>query len=254
MTAPNAGATAGQGMTFGVGEALSIAQLGFSVGKMILGDKAAEQKAYNSAYNTAFNNAMGQYRAQKANEYKVKAYQAKLDFNKQQLTNNYLAAQSAWTSEQVRLNEVYGRAAFKSMAMRKMLLESMGSSAAREVYGKSARRGALLSTLGNYGRSRAQLTEQLMSENRATQMRMGKVEQQKRAQDALTISGTSVTPQAEIFSPTPMMQTAGGGVGQMLGGILGAGIDAFQTGWSMTPSGGDFFGIKNQQTINTKQV
>ena len=246
MTAPNAGATAGQGMTFGVGEALSIAQLGFSIGKQILGDKVAEQKAYNEAYSTTFNNAMGQFRAQKANEYRIKAFEAKLDFNRQQIENNYLAAQSAWTSEQVRLNELYGRAAFKSQAMRKMLLTSMGSSAAREVYGKSARRGALLSTLGNYGRSRAQLTEQLMSENRATQMRMKRVEQQKRAQDKLTIAQTSVMPQFDYFSPTPMMQSRGPGIGQTLGGILGAGLDAFQTGWSMTPTGGDFFGIEKK--------
>lgn len=234
------------GMTFGVGEALSIAQLGFSVGKAILGDKVAEQKAYNSAYNTTFNNAMGQFRAEKANEYRIKAFEAKLDFNRQQIENNYLAAQSAWTAEQVRLNELYGRAAFKSQAMRKMLLKSMGSSAAREVYGKSARRSALLSTLGNYGRSRAQLTEQLMSENRATQMRMGKVEQQKRAQDALTIAQTSVLPQFEFFSPTPVMQARGPGFGQALGGVLGAGLEAFQTGWSMTPTGGDFFGIEKK--------
>jgi hypothetical protein len=231
------------GMTFGVGEALSLAQLGFSVGKAILGDKVAEQKAYNQAYSTTFNNAMGQFRADKANEYKIKAFEAKLDFTRQQIENNYLAAQSAWTAEQVRLNELYGRAAFKSQAMRKMLLKSMGSSAAREVYGKSARRGALLSTLGNYGRSRAQLTEQLMSENRATQMRMGKVEQQKRAQDKLTIAQTSVMPQFEFFSPSPVMQARGGGIGQALGGVLGAGLEAFDTGWSMTPTGGDFFGI-----------
>jgi hypothetical protein len=233
----------GGGMTFGVGEALSIAQLGFSVGKAILGDKAAEQRAYNSAYNTTFNNMMGQFRAEKANQYKVKAFEAKLDFNRQQIENNYLAAQSAWTAEQVRLNELYDRAAFKSQAMRKMLLKSMGSSAAREVYGKSARRGALLSTLGNYGRSRAQLTEQLMSENRATRMRMGQIEQQKRAQDKLTIAQTSVLPQSEFFTPSPVMQARSPGIGQALGGVLGAGLEAFGTGWSMTPTGGDFFGI-----------
>ena len=75
----------GRGMTFGVGEALSIAQLGFSVGKAILGDKVSEQKAYNQAYNTTYNNMIGQFRAEKANEYKVKAFEAKLDFNRQKI-------------------------------------------------------------------------------------------------------------------------------------------------------------------------
>jgi len=246
MTAPNAGATAGQGMTFGVGEALSIAQLGFSIGQQLLGDKVAEQKAYNQAYNTTYNNMIGQFRAEKANEYKVKAFEAKLDFTRQQIENNYLAAQFAWTSEQVRLNELYARAAFKSQSMERLLRTSMGTAAAKEVYGKSARRGALLDTLGAYGRSRAQLTEQLMSENRATQMRMSKVEQQKRAQDKLAIAQTSVLPQMDFFTPTPLMASRGPGIGQTLGGVLGAGLDAFQTGWSMTPTGGDFFGIEKK--------
>jgi hypothetical protein len=234
----------GGGMTFGVGEALSIAQLGFSVGQQIFGNKVQEQQAYNQAYNTTYNNAINQFRAEKANEYKVKAFEAKIDFTKQQIENNYLAAHASWTSEQMRLNEIYDQAAYKSQAMQKMLTRAMGSAAAREVYGKTARRGAMVSTLGAYGRSRAQLVDQLMSQNVATQMRMERTEQQFKAQNKLAIAQTSVMPQAAFFSPTPLIASSGPGIGQTLGGILGAGLDAFQTGWSMTPSGGDFFGIE----------
>jgi len=246
MVASNAGATAGQGMTFGVGEALSLANFGFQIGQQIFGNQVEEQKAYNQAYKTTYNNIIGEFRAQKANEYKIKAFEAKLDYTKQQIENNYLAAEAAWTSEQVRLNEIYGRAAYKSQNMEKLLKASLGSYAAKEVYGKSARRGALLDTLGNYGRSRAQLADQLMSENEATRMRMKQTRQQMQAQNKLAIAQTSVLPVAEMFTPTPLMTAGGSGIGQALGGVLGAGLESFKTGWSMTPTGGDFFGIEKK--------
>ena len=237
-------ASGGGGMTFGVGEALSLAQFGFSIGQQILGDRAREQQVYNDAYNTAYNNQINQFRAQERNRRTAEIFNAKLDYTKQQIENNYLAAQASWTSEQMRLNDIYDRAAYKSQSMRKLLVEAMGSQAAREVYGKSARRGAMVSTLGAYGRSRAQLVDQLMSENEATQLRMKRTEQQFKAQNKLAIAQTAVLPMAQFFSPTPQMQAMGPGIGQTIGGVLGAGLQAFSTGYGMTPEGGDFFGIQ----------
>ncbi len=242
-----AGATAGQGFTFGVGEALSIAQLGFGITQSLMGDRVREQQIYNQSYQTEFNNQINQFRTEQINQQRIEAFNAKLDFTKQQIENNFLAAESAWTAEQMRLNEIYGRAAFKSQSMQKMLEQAVGSAAAREVYGKSARRGALVSTLGAYGRSRAQLAEQLMSESTAAQMRMQQVEKQKRARDKLTIAQTSVLPVAAAFSPTPMPSITGGGFGQALTTGLGIGLQAFQTGYGMTPEGGDFFGIQRNK-------
>ena len=234
----------GGGMTFGVGEALSIAQFGFGIGQQIFGNQVQEQQAYNQAYQTAYNNSINQFRVQQANQAAADAYSAKLDYTQQQIENNFYAASSAWASEQMRLNDIYSRAAYKSQALQKMLAESMGAAAAREVYGKSAQRGAAVQVLGAYGRSRAQLVDQLISENAATAWRMEQVEQQFKGRNKLAIAQTAVQPTAATFSPTPMMPTSGPGIGQMLGGVLGAGLEAFSTGWQLTPSGGDFFGIE----------
>ena len=234
------------GMTFGVGEALSIAQFGFDIGQQIFGSQAAEQEIYNQTYNTAYSNFINEAKVQAENAYKKKIYGAKLDYTKQQIENNYLAAEAAWTSEQMRLNDIYGKAAFKSLAMQKMLSEAMGETAAREVYGKSAQRGALVSTLGAYGRSRAQLAAQLMSENAATEFRMKRTEKQMKAQNKLLIAQTSVLPMMSTFSPTPLPVPSAPGIGQTIGGIFGAGLNAFATGYGMTPEGGDFFGIKKE--------
>ena len=232
-------------MTFGVGEALSIAQFGFGIGQQIFGNSAQQQQAYNQAYQTTYNNRINQFQVEQQNQATRDAFNAKLDYTKQQIENNFYAASSAWSAEQMRLNDIYDKAAYKSQALQKMLAESMGTSAAREVYGKSAQRGAAVATLGAYGRTRAQLVDQLIGENQASAWRNKQVEQQMKAQNKLAIAQTAVLPMAATFSPTPIMP-ASNGIGQMVGGILGAGLDAFSTGWSMTPTGGDFFGIEKK--------
>ena len=229
-----------------VGLALAGGQLALGIANMIQKDKAATQQAYNTAYNTAYNNSINQYRVEQQNKQIAEAFSAKLDYTKQQIENNFLAAEASWTAEQIRLNEVYDRAAYKSQAMRQMMLKAMGTSAAREVYGKTARRGALVGTLGAYGRSRAQLADQLMSENVATQMRMKRTQQQMQAQNKLTIAQTAVLPTAATFSPTPIAAASGGGFGQAATQALGIGMSAFQTGLSVTPKGMNFLGVPGQ--------
>ena len=175
-----------------------------------MGDAATEQHVYNEAYKTSYQNSINQFRIEQQNKAKAAEYGAKLDYVKQQIENNFLAAQSSWTAEQMRLNEVYDAAAYRSQSMQKMLAEAMGTSAAREVYGKSARRGALVSTLGAYGRTRAQQVDQLISEQTAAQMRMKDTERQMKAQNKLAIAQTSVLPVAATFAPTPLSGLAQG--------------------------------------------
>jgi len=223
---------------------MAIGQLGLGLTKMFMGDAASEQSAYNEAYKTSYQNSINQFRVEQQNKATAAAYGAKLDYVKQQVENNFLAAQSSWTAEQMRLNEVYDAAAYRSQSMQKMLAEAMGTSAAREVYGKSARRGALVSTLGAYGRTRAQQVDQLISEQTAAQMRMKQTEQQMKAQNKLTIAQTSVLPMAATFSPTPLPGISGGGFGQTAMQLAEIGMGAMSTGLSMTPANSSFFGIK----------
>ena len=227
-----------------VGEAMALGQFGLGLTKMFMGDAAQEQAVYNEAYKTSFQNSINQSRVDQQNRATAAAYSAKLDYVRQQVENNFLAAQSSWTAEQMRLNEVYDAAAYRSQSMQKMLTEAMGTSAAREVYGKSARRGALVSTLGAYGRTRAQQVDQLISEQTAAQMRMKQTERQMKAQNKLAIAQTSVLPMAATFSPVPLPGISGGGFGQTAMQLAELGIGAATTGLGMTPKGSSFFGIK----------
>ena len=225
-----------------VGLALAGGQLAFGIANMIQQDKVATQQAYNQAYSTTYNNIIGQWRADQANQQTVKAFGAKVDYVKNQIENNFLGAEASWVAEQMRLNEVYDRAAYQSQALQKMLTQAMGSAAAKEVYGKSAKRGALISTLGAYGRTKAQQVDQLMSETTQAQMRMKRTEQQMQSANKMALAQVSVLPQAQFFTPQGLPGVGGGGINTALQ-IGQLGMQAFQAGWGATPTGGSFLGI-----------
>ena len=226
-----------------VGLALAGGQLAMGVANMIQQDKAETQRAYNQAYKTTYDNIIGQFRAEQQNRQIANAFSAKLDYVKNQISNNYLGAQASWTAEQMRLNEVFDRAAYQSQALQKMLEESVGTAAAREVYGKSAKRGAMVATLGAYGRTRAQQADQLMSEVTQAQMAMKRTEQQMQAANKMAMAEVSVLPQAQTFATQPLAGVGGGGMNAALQ-IAGLGMQAFQTGLSVTPKEMKFLGIQ----------
>lgn len=221
-----------------IGFGLAGAQLGLGAISSIFGQNQAE---YDAVYNTTYQNKINQYRVEEQNKQIQKAFSAKIDTVKSQIENNNLAADAAWFSEQLRLNEINDAAAYQSVEMKKALTQALGASAAREVYGKSARRGALVSTLGAYGRTRTQQVHQLMNQQTASQMRMKEVERKLRGANEAAIASVSVLPQFGSFAPAPVPQGTSGWESALKIGTLG--LEAIQTGVSMTPKGMDFLGI-----------
>jgi len=208
---------------------LGVAQLGLGIADIFMGNAAEEQAAYNRAYKTTYENAIKQFRVEQQNKSTAEQFTAKLDFIQNQIENNFLAAQSSWTAEQMRLNEVYDSAAYRSQAMQKAVAQSLGASAAREVYGKSARRGALVANLGAYGRTKAQQVDQLISEKTTAKLRMERTEQQYKAQNKLAIAQAAVLPIAATFSPTPLPGISSGGFAQDLMKIGSVGLSSAAT-------------------------
>ena len=229
-----------------VGLALAGGQLAFGIANMIQQGKAREQQIYNETYKTAFKSSMDRFRAEQQNKQIAAAFNAKVDYVKNQIENNYLGAQASWTAEQMRLNEIYDKAAYQSQSMQRMLIESMGSAAAREVYGKSARRGAMVSTLGAYGRTRAQQADQLMSENVASAMRRRQTYQQFQAANKQALAQVSVLPTAVTIPASPSFTGSGGSGLNTALQIAGLGMSAFQTGLQNTPKEMRFLGIQGQ--------
>ena len=227
-----------------VGLALGGAQLALSIGSMIAKDKAATQQAYSSAYQTTYQNAMQNHMIRMRNERRKEMFQAKLDMVRDQIANNAEGAQVAYVAEQYRLNEIYDQAAFQRADMMKQLAEAMGTSAAREVYGRSAQRGAAVSVMGAYGRTQAQLAAQLISEQGQSERNLSNIERQVMAANRQALASVSVLPEMEATMAMPSFQSfTPSGLSTALQ-IGSAGMSAFQAGWDVTPSGGSFLGIQ----------
>jgi hypothetical protein len=227
-----------------IGEAMALGQLGLGIGQMFGAGSARSQQAYQSAYQTSYQNFMQNHMIRMRNERRTEMYQAKLDMVRDQIANNVEAAQASYAAEQYRLNDVYDQSAFKQSDMLKRMTEAMGTSAAREVYGKSAQRGAAVSVMGAYGRSRAQLAAQLISEQGQSERNMSNIERQVMGANKRAMASVSVLPEMETSVSMPGFQSfAQGGLSTALQ-IGGMAMGAFQTGYGMTPTGGSFLGIK----------
>ena len=227
-----------------VGLALGGAQLALSIGSMFAKDKAATQQAYSSAYQTSYQNFMQNHMIRMRNERRKEMYQAKLDMVRDQIANNAEGAQVAYVAEQYRLNEIYDQSAFKQSDMMKQLAQAMGTSAAREVYGRSAQRGAAVSVMGAYGRTQAQLAAQLMSEQGQSERNLSNIERQVMAANRQAMASVSVLPEMETTVAMPSFQNfAQSGLSTALQ-IGSAGMSAFKAGWDVTPKGGSFLGIQ----------
>jgi len=222
----------------GIGTMFAVASFGLDIANMFMPDTAAEQRAYNEAYSIQ----MQQRQLQERNRQRKEIYERQVEMVGKQLEYNSTAAWESWSSEQARLNEVYDKAAFLSQGLLKQLVQTQGQAAAREVYGKSARRGALVSTLGAYGRSRSQLTKQLVSEKTETARRLEKTYNSLKIANERAIASIAnpptmeVSPQVEYtdFTTSPLQQGLK---------IAQAAIEAGQAGWDLTPKGDTFFGI-----------
>lgn len=230
-------------MAFGIGEGIALAQFGIGIGQSILGGGAETQQAYNAAYASAMQQAQVNIR----NMQMKQAQDAKIEMTKQQMENNEVAAYAAFSAEQIRLNEIYDRAAFTSETLRKQMIQTAGKTAAREVYGKSAQRGAMVDVLAAYGRSRAQLSKQLTSERGASDRAMEAIERQLTTAQQQAFAGIAVAP-AMAFAPDMPTQQFGAGGFETALKIGGLGLGAFQAGLEFAPTDikgkKSYFGMK----------
>jgi hypothetical protein len=230
----------------GIGTAFAVGSMALDVAGMFMDDGSGE-KAYQEAYQIE----MDRIRLQQRNEQQERMLQAKLDMVSEQIDNNWEAAGDSWMAEQRRLNEVYDKAAFTSQALLQKLIQVQGAQAAGERYGKSAARANLLSSLGSYGRSRAQISRQLTSERiQATEsMRITASNLEKANKRAF--AQVAVAPTPEMMLDPVYTDFTADPLGQALKIGQGA-ATSLKKGWEMTPIGDKFFGIEKKPTKRKK--
>ena len=242
--AAKTGGAAGLGALLpGIGTAFTLGTMALDIAGMFMDDGSGER-----AYQEAYQKQMDRFQMEERNRQREEMFQAQLAMVEKQLENNSIAAWDAWSSEQTRLNETFDKAAFTSQALLKQLLETRGAFAAGERTGKSARRVANVSTLGSYGRSRAQLTKQLQSERSAT------VQSMKMTYRSLNMANeralASLAAPVMEFAPEPVYTDyTTSGLKQALQ-IGQSALTAVKKGYELTPAGDKFFG----KTKPMKQV
>jgi hypothetical protein len=221
---------------FGVGESLALVSFGLD----LIGQASGGGKAGKQAYQEAYGMEMERFQMEARNRQREAMFKARLEMVDKQIDNNWEAAYDAWTSEQTRLNEVYEKAAFTSQDMLQQLAVAQGGQAAGERYGQSARRAGLVSTLGAYGRSRAQLSKQLTSERLATDRSMKLTARNLMAANDRAMASISA-PDMETAATASYTDFAEPALTTALK-IGQSAVGAFKAGYEMTPGGDKFFG------------
>lgn len=117
------------------------------------------QAASSAAYNAAFQNAM----TDASNRRTEQNFGRTLGLIQEQFGYNRDAANRAYSTEQIRLNELFSQAAFQQQGALQNLVEMRGTNNAMERYGRSAQRVNLMSTLSQFGRNQALQAESLAS-------------------------------------------------------------------------------------------
>tara|TARA_R100001530_G_scaffold135750_1_gene113786 strand:+ start:51 stop:905 length:855 start_codon:yes stop_codon:yes gene_type:complete len=121
------------------------------------------------AYKHEFDSIMLDIENQRTQE----IFDIKLDLYDDQLQINRDAANSAYSSEQFRLNELMQQASLNRNRMFKEVLQVQGAQAARGESGNRSRaRADLINSLGEYGRDQAEFDKTVYSARHAHEQRM----------------------------------------------------------------------------------
>ena len=152
----------------------------------IMGAFSANAKADQMAAQEAagvYKNQLSIARTRIMNEYKQRAYQRQVDRVREQMVENFKAANSSWQTEQARLQEQFLGFSDKRQALIKQLMQAEGYAAATETYGRSADRAIALATAAQFGNSEARLALTEQSAIKQSARNMGKIGGQAYAAD-----------------------------------------------------------------------
>lgn len=158
--------------------------------------------------------------------------EAAYNFKKQRynttLRNLSETAQSAYQQEDLRLNEIFKQARFARQAENIALQQKLGSTAARNVTGKSAARMQAMD-MGAYGRNQAIRAEQLFASQTASELRRDKIQRELDANRKSAYADVAFAPVRPIQPLEPEFVQGPSGM-DFFGSLLGTAGSAFSSG------------------------
>ena len=172
-----------------------------------LGASAESQQMIAKAASMQYSNTLSIAKTRIMNQMRERAHQRKVDRVKEQMVENFKAANSSWQTEQARMQETFLGFSDQRQALIKQLMKAQGYAAATESYGRSADRAIALATEAQFGNSEARLALTEESVLKQGARNMNKIGGQAYAAD-VAAHGTI------LEGPIPeMAQTAYGGTG-----------------------------------------
>ena len=140
---------------------------------------------------------------------------------------NELAAQRAYSGEQIKLNNIYSQASFKQQANLVNLVKNTGNYAAKGMTGKTATR-LDNEIVSQFGRNQAIAAESLVGAQEAYGRQTDSITRQLESDNNRAYEKVAVEPLEGIAPPPPVMTPGPSGLG-LLAGIGNAAIGGFQT-------------------------
>jgi len=172
-----------------------------------LGASAESQQMIAKAASMQYSNTLSIAKTRIMNQMRERAHQRKVDRVKEQMVENFKAANSSWQTEQARMQETFLGFSDQRQALIKQLMKAQGYAAATESYGRSADRAIALATAAEFGHSEARLALTEESVLKQGARNMSKIGAQAYAAD-VAAHGTI------LEGPIPeMAQTTYGGTG-----------------------------------------
>lgn len=158
----------------------------------------AQSKAAQQAASLEYSNTLNRHKTNLINKYRQQAYERRVDRVRDQLKENFSAANASWQTEQARFIEQMLGFSFQQADMTKQLLQAEGYAAATETYGKSADRAIALETLGDYGRNNARFLETVASAHRQSGRNMAQISGQFQQADTQAMGTIYEAPMPEM--------------------------------------------------------
>ena len=146
---------------------------------------------------------------------------------KNTVNENALAAQRAYTGEQIRLNNIYQQAAFKQQANLVRLVQGSGATAAKGMTGKTATR-LDNQIVSQFGRNQAIAAESLTGAQNAFKNRVDSIRLQQQSDNNKAFESVAIQPMPGVAPPPPVMQTGPSPLG-LVANLGGAAISGFST-------------------------
>lgn len=148
-----------------------------------MGASAESQAAIAKEASTQYSNTLSIAKTRMMNQMRERAHQRKVDRVREQMLENFKAANSSWQTEQARLQEQFLGFSDQRQALIKQLMQAQGYAAATESYGRSADRAIALGTEAQFGNSEARLALSEQSALKQSARNMSKIAGQAYAAD-----------------------------------------------------------------------